>query len=56
MMTITTFAGCEKKQEKLDQDINLAAIDMATDSILKADKLKKIEDIENTMKKKQKIQ
>lgn len=36
----------QKKQEKLDQEINIAAIDIATDSILKADKKKQIEDIE----------
>ena len=36
----------QKKQEKLDQEINIAAIDMATDSILRADKQKQIEDLE----------
>lgn len=36
----------QKKQEKLDQEINIAAIDIATDSILKADKKKQIEDIQ----------
>ncbi len=36
----------QKKQEKLDKEINLAAIDMATDSILKADKQKQLEDLE----------
>ena len=30
----------EKRQEKLDQEINIAAIDLTTDSILKADKKK----------------
>ena len=34
----------EKKQEKLDKEINIAAIDLTTDSILKADKQKKEED------------
>lgn len=36
----------QKKQEKLDQEINIAAIDIATDSILKADKRKQLEDIQ----------
>lgn len=36
----------QKKQEKLDQEINIAAIDIATDSILKADKRKQVEDIQ----------
>jgi len=30
----------EKRQEKLYKEINLAAIDLTTDSILKADKIK----------------
>lgn len=34
----------EKRQEKLDQEINIAAIDLTTDSILKADKRKQEED------------
>lgn len=41
----------QKKQEKLDQEINIAAIDMATDSILKADKQKQIEDLEKERNK-----
>ena len=45
----------QKKQEKLDREINIEAIDLATDSILKADKMKQIEDIEKEMKKKEKI-
>ena len=36
----------QKKQEKLDREINIAAIDIATDSILKADKRKQIEDLQ----------
>ena len=36
----------QKKQEKLDKEINIAAIDMATDSILRADKQKQKEDLE----------
>lgn len=39
----------QKKQEKLDREINIEAIDLATDSILKADKQKQIEDIELNM-------
>ena len=41
----------EKRQAKLDEEINAAAIDLATDSIVRADKYKQIED----MKKEQKI-
>lgn len=41
----------QKKQEKLDQEINIAAIDIATDSILRADKLKQIEDIQKMQDK-----
>ena len=36
----------QKKQEKLDQEINIAAIDIATDSILRADKRKQLEDLQ----------
>lgn len=36
----------KKKQEKIDQEINIAAIDIATDSILRADKRKQLEDIQ----------
>ncbi len=45
----------QKKQEKLDQEINIAAIDMATDSILKADRKKQIEDLELAINKEEKI-
>ena len=45
----------KKKQERLNQEINIAAIDMATDSILKADKLKQIEDLDAVMNKEQRI-
>ena len=41
----------QKKQEKIDREINLKAIDLATESILKADKKKQLEDLENAMKK-----
>lgn len=41
----------KKKQEKLDKEINIAAIDLATDSILKADKQKQIEDLEKERNK-----
>ncbi len=45
----------QKKQEKIDREINIAAIDMATDSILKADRQKQIEDLELAMSKEEKI-
>lgn len=45
----------EKRQEKLDQEINIAAIDLTTDSILKADKRKKAEEQEQEKAKVQKI-
>lgn len=45
----------KKKQEKLDQEINIAAIDLATDSILKADKMKQLEEYNLTINKEQKI-
>lgn len=45
----------KKKQEKLDQEINIAAIDMATDSILKADRQKQIEELEIAISKEEKI-
>ena len=41
----------QKKQEKLDQEINIAAIDIATDSILRADKRKQLEDIQKMQDK-----
>ena len=45
----------KKKQEKLDQEISIAAIDMATDSILKADRRKQLEELEATMSKEDRI-
>ena len=45
----------QKKQEKLDKEINIAAIDLATDSILKADKQKQIEDLEKERLKTQRV-
>ena len=45
----------QKKKEKLDQEINIAAIDMATDSILKADKLRQIEELDMAINKEEKI-
>lgn len=45
----------KKKQEKLDQEINIAAIDMATDSILKADRQKQIEELDFKINKEEKI-
>ena len=41
----------EKKQEKLNQEINIAAIDLTTDSILRADKKKQEEDKINEQNK-----
>lgn len=45
----------KKKQEKLDQEINIAAIDLATDSILKADKQRQIEELDLRINKEEKI-
>ena len=45
----------QKKQERIKQQINLAAIDLATDSILKADKMKQLEDLDNIINKEKKI-
>ena len=45
----------KKKQEKLDQEISIAAIDMATDSILKADRKKELEELQASMSKEEKI-
>ena len=45
----------EKRQEKLDQEINIAAIDLTTDSILKADKKKQEEDKLNEENRKKAI-
>ena len=45
----------KKKQEKLDKEISLAAIDMATDSILKADKRKQIEELDIQINKEERI-
>lgn len=45
----------EKKEKMLDQELNIEAIDLATDSILKADNRKKEEDFRNAQEKKNKI-
>ena len=45
----------QKKQEKLDKEINIDAIDIATDSILKADKMKQQEDLTRQLNKDQKV-
>lgn len=45
----------KKKQEKIDQEISIEAIDMATDSILKADKRKQIEDLEASISKEARV-
>ena len=40
-----------KKKEELDKEISIAAIDVATDSIMKADELKKIEELDRKIEK-----
>ena len=45
----------EKRQEKLDEEINIAAIDLTTDSILKADKRKQYEEKQKEIERSQKI-
>ncbi len=45
----------QKKQEKMDREINLEAIDIATDSILKADKMKQQEELSRQLNKDQKV-
>ncbi len=45
----------QKRQEKLDREINIEAIDLATDSILKADKQKQIEDLEKERLKTERV-
>ncbi len=45
----------QKKQEKIEQEINIAAIDMATDSILKADRQRQVEELEFKINKTERI-
>ena len=45
----------DKKKEMLENEINIESIDIATESIMKADELKKIEELEKKMMKKNKI-
>ena len=45
----------EKKTKMIDEQINIEAIDLATDSILKADKRKRKDDFYEEQKKKEKI-
>jgi len=45
----------EKKEQLLDEQLNLDAIDLATNSILKADRKKKDEEFREEMKKKDRI-
>lgn len=45
----------QKKQEKIEQEINIQAIDLATDSILKADKQKQVEDLQREKMRTEKI-
>jgi hypothetical protein len=45
----------EKKEKMIDDQLNIEAIDLATESILKADKRKKLDDLRETEEKKEKI-
>lgn len=45
----------EKKEKMIDDQLNIEAIDLATESILKADKKKKLDDLRETEEKKEKI-
>ena len=45
----------QKKQEKIEQEINIQAIDLATDSILKADKQKQVEDLQREKMRTEKV-
>ena len=46
----------DKKKEKLDREINLEAIDIATASLLKADKLRQIELLDKQLEKNRKVE
>ena len=46
----------EKKKEKLDREINLEAIDIATASLLKADKLRQIELLDKQLEKNRRVE
>ena len=46
----------DKKKEKLDREINLEAIDIATASLLKADKLRQIEILDKQMEKNKRVE
>ena len=45
----------KKRQEKIEQEINIAVIDMAIDSITKADRLRQVEELEFQINKTEKI-
>ena len=45
----------EKKKEMINNEIAIAAIDVATDSIMRADELKKIEELDKRIEKNKKI-
>ena len=45
----------EKKQQMLDEEIEIESIDIASDSIIKADELKKIEELDKIIAKKNKV-
>ena len=46
----------DKKKEKLDREINLEAIDIATASLLKADKLRQIELLDKQLEKNRRVE
>jgi ribosomal protein S17E len=45
----------EKKQQMLDEEIEIESIDVATDSIMKADELKRIEELNKVLAKRTKV-
>ena len=45
----------EKKQQMLDEEIEIESIDVATDSIMKADELKRIEELNKVLEKRTKV-
>ena len=45
----------EKKQQMLDEEIEIEAIDISTDSLMKADEKKKIEELDRIIAKKNKV-
>lgn len=45
----------EKKQQMIDEEIEIESIDIASDSIMRADELKKIEELDKIINKKNKV-